>query len=169
MPALIDALWEEWRPVLVAWESNGPQEAELHLIRPQLRSPVQLYPIPSLSSKELRMAPIAGHVRQGRILLPGVFSESGEEIEPLGPANIILQAWRTFPAGDTDVLDALEKAVHLALRGPPPAFGALHEKDLARKKCRRGPARITNPYITPKTYPRAFHSHANSGPLSPDD
>lgn len=123
MAGLIDSIYERWQPGLFAWESSGTQGGELELLLPQLRNPVNLVPVPSVASKELRTLSVAGLVRSGMVLLPGVVSPSGA-IVPADSVRNLYEAWRLFPAGDQDLLDAFEKAVSVARRGPPPATAA---------------------------------------------
>ena len=122
MPAIIDSVYNRWTPVAFAWESNGPQAAEMDLLARLLKTPARLVPIPSLLSKPIRMQSLAGLARAGQLSFPGVMRPSGD-FEPAASIQPLIEAWKNFPAGDVDLLDALEKAVSLARQGPPPAWG----------------------------------------------
>lgn len=122
-PDLIDAMYLTWHPQVVAWETDGTQEAQLVLMQKVLKNPVNLVGRPSLISKPLKMASLAGHVRSGKVMLKGEISHQGTIGPAPGPSKIVYEAWGNFPAGDVDLLDAFQKACSLALEGPPAAAG----------------------------------------------
>jgi hypothetical protein len=132
-PELLDAMWRRWKPHVVSFESNGPQEAVMVLIEQQLKTPLNLVGRPSIVSKPLRLASIAGKVRTGKVLVHGRVGRDGT-VEPESGihSSEIVDAWATFPAGDVDLLDAFEKAVSIADEGPPPAFGSATEEEIRR-------------------------------------
>jgi len=119
---LINTIQERYKPVAIGFESNGPQQSIMELITnsQELQPGTNLVGVPSLTSKYLRMSSLAAYARSGRLKLPGSLTRRGE-IEPDSIAKQFLSAWASFPSGDTDFLDAYDKAVQLALQGPPPA------------------------------------------------
>lgn len=120
----INTMQAAWEPIAIAWESNGAQQTVMEMLmkNPELRPGTNLVGVPSLTSKYLRLTSIAGYARVGKILLPGRLNPAGE-LEPTEEAQMVLDAWSKFPGGNVDLLDAFEKAVSLALQGPPPAVG----------------------------------------------
>lgn len=160
-PDLIDALYLTWHPQLVAWETDGTQAAQLVLMQKILKQPVPLIGRPSLVSKPLKMAALAGHVRAGKVFLRGEVKEDGTIGPAPGPSQAIWDAWGNFPAGDLDLLDSFQKACSLALEGPPPATGNSapdKNKPVPRLKT-RFPIRVFHVFgssITPKAHQRIF-------------
>lgn len=174
---LIDRMWEQWRPVLVAFESNGPQESVMHFVQKDLKHPVNIIGVPSLTSKFLRLSSIAGHTRTGRVLLEGKWNDRGDELQPTPLSKPITKAWGKFPGGDTDLLDAFEKAVNIALQGPPPAFGSSSDAEHARKReenikeareAQRPGQRRCHPFTEPPQYGRVFRQSGRFA-LGPND
>lgn len=174
-PGLLDLMYERWRPAVAAYESNGPQESAMRFIHKAMKHPLNIIPVPSLVSKYLRLSSIAGHVRTGRVLVPGEWDVTGSELKPSKLAEAITTAWGQFPAGDLDLLDSFEKAVTVALSGPPPAFGSQSAIDLEALRRKLGTEesikkpRNLNDYFPIKApaYGRVFREAAHV--LTPGD
>lgn len=162
-PQLIDEIYRKWQPHIFLWESSGTQESTMNFVNDQLTTPAYLVAVPSLVSKYLRLSAIAGHVRQGKVLLPGTMSRDGN-IEPTPIAEAIINAWGSFPGGDQDIIDSFEKCVSKALEGPPPAMGVQTEAE--RRKARQDLENEGITFETPR-FIRVFRE--NYAALSPDD
>jgi hypothetical protein len=130
----------------------------MNFILPELKTPLNLVGVPSLVSKYLRLTSIAGHVRVGNVLIPGRLTESGN-IEAISFSKPMLKAWSLFPSGDQDLLDAFEKAISLAAKGPPPVSMAITAEDAKRKarsRLDRSPTGVTRTF---GSYTRVFRNH----------
>lgn len=146
-PRLLDAIYDEWQPHAIAWESNGPQEAVMELTLQQVTNPLNMIKVPSIVDKYLRLSSVAGHLRQGKLLIPGELTDDGD-MKPDSTVKKLYTAWGDFPGGDDDILDAFEKAVKLAMQGPPPAFGSSRDSEIkspVRGKNRRAGGNIFQP------------------------
>ena len=165
LPALMDKMQYNWKPVEIAWENNGPQQVVMDLTAELIKSDARFHGIPSEISKDRRLASIAGKVRTGKILIPGQVTDSGK-ITPVGIGKDLSEAWKAFPVGDLDLLDAFEKAVTLALKSPPPAVSSMAKYDadglrqrdkLIQNKKSKRPSRPRRKRSA-KSYSRVFHS-----------
>lgn len=159
LPNLMDELYKNWKPVEIAWESNGPQQVTMHLTEQLIKTDARFHGIPSEISKERRLASIAGKVRTGKVLVPGKVDEHGK-IVPVGIGESLLIAWKKFPTGDLDLLDAFEKAVTLALGSPPPAASTAFKYDphklSVQKKAMKQRNYLRKKRFGEKQYPRVF-------------
>jgi len=167
-PRLLDAIYDEWQPHAIAWESNGPQEAVMDLSLQLVKNPLNMIKVPSIVDKYLRLSSVAGHLRQGKLLIPGSMDNDGN-MEPDPTITKLYKAWGEFPGGDDDILDAFEKAVKLATQGPPPALGTSREADQNQlRQPRRGQNRLAGGGILKPSFGRVFRETNDYVTLPPD-
>lgn len=152
-PKILDAIYDEWKPHAFVWESNGPQEAVMALTLQQVERPINMLAVPSTISKYLRLSSIAGHLRQGKLLIPGHLNPEGD-MEPDDEVKELYSSWGMFPSGDNDILDAFEKAVTAAVQGPPPALGSSGDNTLNTFK--RGRHRLKGGGLFQPSFGRVF-------------
>lgn len=103
-----------WDPLLVTIETDGAQVYLYQELVEECNLP--LNPVTSEGiPKALRLASMATHFHNKKVLLPGMINPDGT-IGPAVAANDFIEAWRGYPRSPDDILDSTERA----LRG---AFG----------------------------------------------
>ena len=110
---VIEEQGKKWHPLIVNFETDAAQE----LFFQSLVSESSL-PLNSVTSqgipKSLRLASMATHFRNQKVLIRGMISPGGNII-PSPAMNPFVEEWRGYPHEGDDALDATERAVRAAL------------------------------------------------------
>jgi len=103
-----------WNPLLINFEADAGQklffdelveDKEVHLPLNEINAEG----IP----KALRLASMATHFRNKKVLLPGMINSDGS-IGPAPAANVFVEAWRGYPYAPDDILDSTERCLRAA-------------------------------------------------------
>ena len=110
---VIEEQGAKWHPLMINFETDAAQE----LFYQSLVSTTNL-PLNAVTSqgipKSLRLASVATHFRNQKVLIRGMISPGGAII-PAPAMNPFVEEWRGYPHGGDDALDAVERAVRAAL------------------------------------------------------
>lgn len=126
--ALLKMVCDTWKPVLVNVEANASQQIITQFLEENTMIPINKSQ--TRLDKAARMANLAAHFQNGRILLKGEWEDG--KLGPSRAMKTLIEQWVHFrPKGtDDDALDALEKAVEVAAYVTDPVdFGMNPDKN----------------------------------------
>ena len=129
---VVESMAQRWRPVMINIEDNAAQKFIREMYEQESMLPV--HGSKTKGNKTERFKAMSVHFTSGRFVLAGYYNESGD-LKPLPELEPLVYEWVTFPTSDhDDILDALEKALELAVYGTDPEERVIELPEGARSR-----------------------------------